>query len=72
MSIAGRTTLICSSLSNATIYHMFAYLLPKTTIDELDKQRRMFFLGGGSTKKKYKLIKWEIICKSKKKKGFGD
>jgi hypothetical protein len=51
---------------------MFAYLLPKTTIDELDKQRRMFFLGGGSTKKKYKLIKWEIICKSKKKKGFGD
>jgi hypothetical protein len=46
MSIAGRTILICSSLSNAIIYHMFAYLLPKTTIDELDKQRRMFFERG--------------------------
>jgi hypothetical protein len=30
LSIAGRTTLINSSLINSTIYHMSMYLLPKT------------------------------------------
>jgi hypothetical protein len=71
MSIAGRTTMINSSLSSTTIYHMFVYLLPKTVTCELDKQRRTFFWQGGSTKKKYRLLKWELICKSKKKGGLG-
>ena len=43
LSIAGRTTLINSRLSNSSIYHMSMYLLPKTTTDKLDKQRRTFF-----------------------------
>jgi hypothetical protein len=43
LSIAGRTTLIDSSLSNSFIYHMSMYLLPKTTAKRLDKQRRTFF-----------------------------
>jgi len=38
MSIAGRTTLINSSLSNTPIYHMSIYLLPKTIIDTIDKK----------------------------------
>lgn len=71
MSIVGRTTLISASLSNAIIYHMLVCLLPKTITSELDKQRRVFFWQGGSTKK-YRLIKWEIICKSKKKRRVGD
>lgn len=32
MSIAGRSTLISSSLNNAPIYHMSVYLLTKTVI----------------------------------------
>jgi hypothetical protein len=40
LSIAGRTTLINSSLINSTIYHMFMYLLPKTVIKRMDKARR--------------------------------
>jgi hypothetical protein len=44
--------------------------MPKTTTKILDKQRT-FFWQGGSTKKKYRLIRWEIICKSKKKGGLG-
>jgi hypothetical protein len=46
-------------------------LLPKTTTKDLDKQRRTFFWQGGSSKKKYRLIKWGIICKSKKKGRLG-
>jgi hypothetical protein len=47
MSIAGRTTLINSSLTSTFIYHMSMYLLPKTIVNELDKQRRKFFWQGG-------------------------
>jgi hypothetical protein len=43
MSIAGRSTLITSSLNSAPIYHMSIYLLPKTMIKETDKVRRTFF-----------------------------
>ena len=65
LSIAGRTTLINSSLSSSFIYHMYIYLLPKTIVDSLDKQRRQFFWQGGGTKRKYQLVKWDSICKSK-------
>lgn len=64
-SIAGRSTLIGSSLNNSPIYHMSVYLLPKTIIKRLDKIRRTSFWQGGGTKKKYHLVKWDIICKSK-------
>jgi hypothetical protein len=50
---------------------MSVYLLPKTTVKILDKVRRTFFWQGGGTKKKYHLIKWEVICKSNKKGGLG-
>jgi hypothetical protein len=71
MSIAVRTTLINSSLSNAPIYQMSIYLLPKTIVSKMDKMRRIFLWQGGSTKRKYHLIKWTKICNSKKKGGLG-
>jgi hypothetical protein len=43
MSIAGRSTLISTSLNNTLIYHMSIYLLPKITVKALDKTRRTFF-----------------------------
>jgi len=71
LSIAGRTTLINSSLSSSFIYHMSIYLLPKTIVESLDKQRRTFFWQGGGTKRKYHLVRWGVICLSKKKGGLG-
>ena len=71
MSIAGRSTLISTSLNNTPIYHMSIYLLPKTTVRALDKIRRTFFWQGGGTKRKYDLVKWIRICKHKKKGGLG-
>lgn len=50
---------------------MSVYLLPKTVIKELDKVRRTFFWQGGQTKKKYHLVRWTKICKSKRKDGLG-
>lgn len=57
MSIAGRSTLINSSLNNAPIYQMSIYLLPKAIVSNLNKLRRTFFWQGGGTKKKYHLIR---------------
>lgn len=72
MSIAGRSTLIGSSLNNSPIYHVSIYLLPKSITNNLDKIRRKFFFWqGGQTKHKYHLVEWVKICKSKKKGGFG-
>lgn len=71
MSIAGRSTMICSSLNNAPMYQMSIYLLQKTIVKTLDKTRRTFFWQGGGTKKKYHLVKWTKICKSKKERWFG-
>jgi hypothetical protein len=42
LSIVGRSTLISASLTNAPIYHMSVYLLPKSTINTMDKTRRTF------------------------------
>jgi hypothetical protein len=42
LSSAGRITLINSCLSNSPIYHMSMYLLPNTTIKNLDKNRKKF------------------------------
>lgn len=71
MSIAGRSTLISSSLNNTPLYHMSIYLLPKTVIKDLDKVRRTFFWQGGHTKRKNYLVKWVKVCKCKKKGGLG-
>jgi hypothetical protein len=72
MSYGGRTILINASLSNSAIYCMSMFLLPKTTIKNLNKQRRKFYWReGGEQKKKYHLIKWFKICKDKKKGGLG-
>jgi len=50
---------------------MSIYLFPKTMVDRLDNQRRTFFWQGGGTKRKYLLIKWEVICRSQKHGGLG-
>jgi hypothetical protein len=70
LSVAGRITLINACLSNSPIYHMSMYLLPKTTIDNLDKKGRSSFVKVEGIKK-YHLVRWDKVCTSKKKGGLG-
>jgi hypothetical protein len=67
LSIGGRSTLIKSSLSSTVIYHMPMFLLPKTSIERMEKIRRRLFWQWGKMKRKYHLVKWDIIYKAKKK-----
>lgn len=50
---------------------MSVYMCPKTVSDKIDNIRRTFFWQWGGTRKKYHLVKWIKICKSKKKGGLG-
>jgi hypothetical protein len=70
-SIGGSFSLIQSSLSSTQIYHMSMYLLPLTNLENLTKIIRKFFWEGNSEKKKYYLVKWDLVCKPRKKGGLG-
>jgi hypothetical protein len=71
LSSGGRTIMINASFSNSMIYHMPMFMIPKTNIGRMDKMRSKFFWQGGSFKKKYHLVKWSKICRSKKNGGLG-
>jgi hypothetical protein len=45
LSIGGGTTLIKASLSSTVIYQMSMFLLPKTSIETMEKTRRFFWQG---------------------------
>jgi hypothetical protein len=47
------------------------YLLPLTNVESLTKIIRKFFWEGNSEKKKYYLVKWDVVCKPRKKGGLG-
>ena len=70
-SSGGRPTLLNSSLSSIAYYYMSMFLLSKTFIERLDKYRRKFFWCGGMGKKRYHLVKWARVCRSKSKGGLG-
>ena len=47
------------------------FLLSKTLISRLDKHRRRFFWQVTKNRKRYYLVKWTRICRSKNKGGLG-
>lgn len=66
-SSGARLTLVNSSLSVIPSYIMSMFLLNKTTLNKLDKPCCQFFWEGGGGKKKYHMIRWNIICRLKKR-----
>ena len=62
--------LIQSALCGVPIYHMSMYLLPDTNIERMTKVMRKFFWQGNATKKKYYMVKWNLITKPKRKGGL--
>ena len=50
---------------------MSMFLLSKTLISRLDKHRRRFFWQVTKNRKRYYLVKWTRICRSKSKGGLG-
>ena len=71
LSKGGRATLIRSMLSNLPIYLMSLLYLPSSVRRRLEKIQRDFLWGGGNSERKPHLVRWELVCLSKKNGGLG-
>jgi hypothetical protein len=47
------------------------FLLPKGVLKKLNYYRSRFFWQGDSEKKKYRLVKWRVVCRPKDQGGLG-
>jgi hypothetical protein len=72
LSIGGRVTLLNSVITSIPLYWMSIYRLPVHVRKAIDKLRKRFlWYGGNSVRKKYSLVAWHIVCKSKSQGGLG-
>jgi hypothetical protein len=71
LSYGGRLTLINSVLSSLPMFMMSIFEIPKEVIKKLDQYRSRFYWQGDTDKKKYRLAKWDILCRPKDQGGLG-
>ena len=71
LSLGGRLVLINSELSNMVLYMISFFQLPKGVLQRLDYFRSRFFWQGDCEKKKYRLAKWNVVCRPKDQGGLG-
>lgn len=72
LNYAGRTILVNSVLGSLPTYAMAALLIPKGTLEAMDKRRRAFLWTGEESCHGSKcLIAWDLICRSKRHGGLG-
>jgi hypothetical protein len=71
LSLGGRLVLVNSVLTNMVLYMISFFILPKGVLHKLDYYRSRFFWQGDSEKKKYRLVKWSVVCRPKDMGGLG-
>jgi hypothetical protein len=71
LSYGGRLVLINAVLSSLALFMLTFYEVPKGILHKLDFFRSRFFWQGDNHKKKYRLTKWNIICRPKDQGGLG-
>jgi hypothetical protein len=72
LNLAGRTVLIKSVLSALPIFQFSSLLAPQNVKNSISILLRRFLWEGGKTdKKKYHLIKWDIVKHPKESGGLG-
>lgn len=65
LSVGGRLVLINSVLGNMVLYMFSFFQVPKGVLHRLDYYRSRFFWQGDSEKNKYRLAKWNVLCRPK-------
>ena len=71
LSYGGRLVLINSLLSSLPMFMMSFFEVTKEVIKNLDHFRSRFFWQGALDKHKYRLAKWNILCRPKDQGGPG-
>jgi hypothetical protein len=65
LSYGGELVLLNSVLSSLPMFMMSFFELPKGVLKNLDHLRSRFFWQGSSQKHRYRLAKWDILCRPK-------
>ena len=71
MSYGGRLILINSVLTSMPMFLLSFFEVPVGVRKRLDFYRSRFFWQGDELKQKYRLAKWDIICRPKDQGGLG-
>ena len=71
LTSGGRLVLINSVLSSLPMFMMSFFELPKGVLQKIDCFRSRFFWQNDQHKKKYRLVKWEILCQPRDQGGLG-
>ncbi|XP_070010645.1 uncharacterized protein [Nicotiana sylvestris] len=71
LTMAGRSTLIFSTLSSIPNHVMQYIHLPVKILNHIDKIQRNFLWGTTTTKRKLHLVNWKTITKPKRQGGLG-
>ena len=71
LSYGGRLVLLNSVLNSLPMFMMSFFEIPKGVLKNLDHFRSRFFWQGSSDKHKYRLAKWDILCRPKDQGGLG-
>ena len=71
LSLAGRITLIKSTITAIPAYVMQSARLPRSVCDELDKKIRRFLWGGTALERKPHLVAWGKVIQEKAHGGLG-
>ena len=71
MSVGGRLVLINSVLTSLAMFMLSFFEVPKGVLEKLDYFRTRFFWQYDEHKKKYRLVKWSILCQPKEIGGLG-
>jgi hypothetical protein len=71
LSYGGRLVLLNSVLSSLPMFMMSFFEIPKGVLKKLDYFRSRFFWQGSSNKHKYRLARWDILCRPKDQGGLG-
>ena len=70
LSLAGRATLIQSTISSILAYSMQTMRLPRSVCDNIDPKTRTF-LGGTSIERRPHLVTWDTVTRPKEFGGLG-
>ena len=71
LSVGGRLVLINSILSSLPMFMLSFFEVPKGVLKKLEYFRSWFFWQNDQHKKKYRLVRWPIICQPKEQGGLG-
>jgi len=71
LTVGGRFVLINSVLSSLPMFMMSFFELPKGVVEKIDCFRSRFYWQNDQHKRKYRLVKWEVMCQPKDQGGLG-